>query len=231
MLFILQYTLYWNTFVQQATLEMNIAAIRKEYKLRSLMETAVDPNPIIQFQQWWNEAISSNIEEPNAMTLATCGMDRKPSCRIVLLKGISNEGFVFFTNYNSRKGKELAENPHASLLFFWKEIERQVRVEGTVTRTSEEKSDEYFFSRPPSSRIGAWSSPQSEVISNREVLDNNVQQYEAQFGSEIPRPPHWGGYTVKPVAIEFWQGRPSQLHDRLLYTLDKGKWKIERLAP
>lgn len=211
--------------------ETNFAAIRKEYKQKSLLEKNVDPDPIRQFQQWWNEAVTSNIDEPNAMTLAAADKHGKPSARIVLLKGVSNEGFVFFTNYQSRKGKELAENPHASLLFFWKEIERQVRIEGTVSKTSEEISSKYFLSRPESSRIGAWSSPQSTVIKNREVLENNVLKYQKQFAGQIPKPPHWGGYIVKPTVIEFWQGRPSRLHDRLQYTFDNNKWTMERLAP
>lgn len=211
--------------------EVNIADIRKEYKLRSLLEKDVDADPIKQFQIWWNEAMTSNIEEPNAMALATCNSKGKPSARIVLLKGLSNDGFVFFTNYESRKGKELKENPHASLLFFWKELERQVRIEGTVTKAEEEKSIEYFSSRPAQSKIGAWSSPQSSVIKNRDELEQNVKKYEQQFNGNIPKPPHWGGYVVKPILIEFWQGRPSRLHDRLQYTLNNNKWILERLAP
>lgn len=212
--------------------ELNIADLRKEYKQHSLLEIDVDPNPIQQFQHWWNEAMMSNIEEPNAMTLATSTKHGKPSARIVLLKGLSNEGFSFFTNYESRKGQELKENPHASLLFFWKELERQVRVEGTVAKCENEKSDEYFLSRPPSSKIGAWGSPQSRVIQSREDLESNVAKFQQQFtDGVIPRPPHWGGYVVKPTIIEFWQGRPSRLHDRLQYTFDKDKWLIERLAP
>ena len=212
--------------------EINIADIRKEYKLKLLLEKDVDADPIWQFQQWWNEAMLSNIEEPNAMTLATCNKNNRPSARIVLLKGLSNDGFVFFTNYESRKANELKENPHASLLFFWKELERQVRIDGTVTKTPEEKSNEYFLSRPSLSKIGAWSSPQSNVIANRDELEKNVAKYQQQFGDgEIPRPPHWGGYIVKPTLIEFWQGRRNRLHDRLQYTLINEKWLIERLAP
>jgi pyridoxamine 5'-phosphate oxidase len=212
--------------------EINIAEIRKEYKLQSLLEKEVDPDPIRQFQQWWNEAIMSNIEEPNAMTLATSNKKGNPSARIVLLKGLSNDGFVFFTNYKSRKGNELKENPYASLLFFWKELERQVRIEGTITKTNEEKSTDYFLSRPALSKISAWSSPQSSVIQSRDDLEKNVIKYQQQFSNgEIPRPPHWGGYIVKPALIEFWQGRPSRLHDRLQYTLSNDKWIIERLAP
>ena len=213
-------------------MEINIADIRKEYKLRSLLETDVDADPIKQFQHWWNEAITSNIEEPNAMTLSTSNKNGKPSARIVLLKGLSNDGFVFFTNYESRKGNELKENPFTSLLFFWKELERQVRIEGTVTKVTEEKSNEYFLSRPVLSKIGAWSSPQSNVIKSREELEKNVIKYQQRFSDEeIPRPPYWGGYVVKPTLIEFWQGRRSRLHDRLQYTLSNHKWIIERLAP
>lgn len=212
--------------------ETNIADIRKEYKLKSLLENDVDPDPIRQFHQWWSEALLSNIEEPNAMTLSTSNKKGYPSARIVLLKGLSNDGFVFYTNYESRKSNELKENPFASLLFFWKELERQVRIEGTVIKTSEEKSTEYFISRPALSKIGAWSSAQSSVIQNREDLEKNVIKYQQQFGdTEIPKPPHWGGYIVKPVLIEFWQGRPNRLHDRLQYSLTNDKWIIERLAP
>lgn len=212
--------------------EINIADIRKEYKLQSLLEKDADPDPVKQFQQWWNEAILSNIEEPNAMTLATSDKHGKPSARIVLLKGLSNDGFVFFTNYESRKGNELKENPQTYLLFFWKELERQVRIEGTVTKTSEEKSIEYFLSRPVLSKIGAWSSPQSSVIQSRDDLEKNVVKYQQQFSDGlIPKPPHWGGYIVKPTLFEFWQGRANRLHDRLQYTLNNDKWIIERLAP
>ena len=212
--------------------EINIADIRKEYKLKLLLEKDVDADPIRQFQQWWNEALLSNIEEPNAMTLATTNKHGKPSARIVLLKGLSNDGFVFYTNYESRKAGELKENPHAALLFFWKELERQVRIEGTITKTSEQESAEYFSSRPQLSKIGAWSSPQSSVIASCDDLEKNVSKYQQQFGDgEIPRPPHWGGYAVKPTVIEFWQGRRNRLHDRLQYTLRNDKWIIERLAP
>lgn len=210
----------------------NIAAIRKDYKLRSLLEEDADIDPIQQFETWWNEAIKSNVEEPNAMTLATCNSDGKPAARMVLLKGFKKEGFIFFTNYNSRKGKELENNSQAALVFFWKELERQIRIEGKVEKLSDEESDDYFIIRPEQSRISAWSSPQSEVIKNREVLENYFIKYQQQFtDGTIVRPPHWGGYIVKPALIEFWQGRPNRLHDRLQYTLVDGKWKIERLAP
>lgn len=212
--------------------QLNISALRKEYKLQTLLEKDIDPDPVKQFQHWWNEALMSNIEEANAMTLSTCTKSGKPSSRIVLLKGLSNDGFVFYTNYESRKAVELNENPRASLLFFWKELERQVRIEGMVTKTDEEKSIEYFSGRPALSKLGSWSSSQSKVIKNRDELENNFVKYQQQFGNEdIPKPPHWGGYIVKPTIIEFWQGRPSRLHDRLQYTNSDNKWIIERLAP
>ena len=211
----------------------NIADIRKEYKLQTLNETEVQPTAILQFHKWWNEALMSEIEEVNAMTLATSTVTGKPSARIVLLKGFDESGFVFFTNYHSHKGMELAENPFASLVFFWKELERQVRIEGAVEKTTSNESDLYFHSRPVESRIGAWASPQSKVISSRDVIEENVKELQKSFaGKEIDRPPHWGGYIVIPAVIEFWQGRPGRLHDRIRYTKQKdGSWKIERLAP
>jgi len=211
----------------------NIADIRKEYKLQTLNETEVQPTAILQFHKWWNEALMSEIEEVNAMTLATSTVSGKPSARIVLLKGFDESGFVFFTNYQSHKGMELAENPFASLVFFWKELERQVRIEGAVERTTSNESDLYFHSRPVESRIGAWASPQSKVIPSRDVIEENVKELQKSFaGKEIDRPPHWGGYIVIPAVIEFWQGRPGRLHDRIRYTKQKdGSWKIERLAP
>jgi pyridoxamine 5'-phosphate oxidase len=207
--------------------------IRKDYRLQSLNEEEVDANPVKQFEIWWGHAINSKIEEPNAMTLATATLEGKPSARIVLLKKITDKGFVFFTNYESRKGKEINENPFASITFFWKELERQVRAEGEVEKISDAESDEYFAMRPFESRIGAWSSPQSEVILNREVLEKAVTSYSTKFNTgEIPRPKHWGGYLLKPNLVEFWQGRPGRLHDRLQYKLTKDlNWKIERLAP
>jgi pyridoxamine 5'-phosphate oxidase len=211
----------------------SIAGIRKVYQLESLFEDQVDENPLKQFETWWQQAIQSQIEEPNAMTLATSTIDGKPSARTVLLKGIKENGFEFFTNYLSRKGKEIEENPFASLLFFWKELERQVRIEGKIEKISDLESDEYFFQRPVESRIGAWSSPQSKVIKSREFLEQNVEKYNSLFRDQnIPRPDFWGGYIVIPERIEFWQGRPGRLHDRLLYVLsEKNVWKIERLAP
>ena len=211
---------------------MNIADIRKDYKLRSLNEKDVAPDAINQFTNWWKEALDSNIDEINAMTLATASKEGIPSARIVLLKGYTERGFVFFTNYNSKKGIDIAENNHATLLFFWKELERQVNISGTIEKVSDEESDTYFYSRPVGSRIGAWSSPQSKVIDSRQILETNAEEYSEQFGKNVPRPPHWGGYIVKPQKIEFWQGRPSRLHDRILYTLTyKETWQIERLAP
>ena len=210
---------------------MSIADIRKDYKLKSLVEKDAAPDALKQFEHWWNEAVESKVEEVNAMTLATIA-DGKPSARIVLLKGFKKEGFIFFTNYNSRKGKELQNNAHAALVFFWKELERQIRIEGVVEKLSNEESDAYFTIRPEQSRIGAWSSPQSEVIKSREILEENFIKYQQLFtDGSIIRPPHWGGYIVKPSTIEFWQGRPNRLHDRLQYTSINGNWKIERLAP
>lgn len=211
----------------------SIADIRKVYQLQSLLEKDVNADPIKQFETWWQQAIESKIEEPNAMTLATCNDEGKPSARIVLLKGIKKNGFIFFTNYQSRKGKEIEKNSFVSLLFFWKELERQVRIEGKIKKVSATESDKYFFSRPRESRIGAWSSPQSAVIENREFLQKNVEKYNLEFGTEnIPRPDFWGGYLVEPDSIEFWQGRPGRLHDRLQYSLSENNyWNMKRLAP
>jgi pyridoxamine 5'-phosphate oxidase len=221
-----------------------IADIRKDYKLASLEEADVAANPFDQFTSWWNEAVASQIDEVNAMTLATANAAGVPAARIVLLKGYNPNGLIFFTNYESDKGKNLAQNPHAALVFFWKELERQIRIEGTVEKVSVEESDRYFNSRPASSRIGAWASPQSAVIENRMVIEQNVERYSSIFANDsIERPDHWGGYIVKPTSIEFWQGRSSRLHDRIKYTLENSaynaatdtrtelNWKIERLAP
>ncbi len=210
----------------------NIADIRKDYQQQSLLEKDVDSNPFAQFSTWWDDAIKSELDEVNAMTLATASAAGIPSARIVLLKSFSNEGFVFFTNYKSSKGSELEENPHACLVFFWKELERQVRISGKVKTINAAESDAYYQSRPAGSRIGAWASPQSQVISSREIIENNIVKYEAEFtDGNISRPPHWGGYIVEPTVIEFWQGRSNRLHDRLQYTLMEGNWVIERLAP
>ena len=210
---------------------MNIADLRKDYMQRGLQESDVDPDPIAQFRRWFDEALAAHLPEPNAMTLATATPDGKPSARSVLLKGFDQRGFVFFTNYESRKAHELIANPQAALIFYWAELERQVRVEGSVSRVSEEESDAYFASRPRSSQLGAWTSPQSQVIAGRAVLDQRLEQMGQQFGDDVPRPPHWGGFRVAPQVIEFWQGRPSRLHDRLRYRCEDGRWIIERLAP
>lgn len=210
-----------------------IADLRIDYSSQTLLEDSVATQPIAQFQTWWDQVIATEISEPNAMTLATASADGFPSARIVLLKGFDEEGFVFYTNYNSYKANQLDENPKACLVFFWKELERQVRISGIVTRVTEEESDIYFHSRPVGSRIGAWASPQSQSIENREWLEQVFEKKKEEFRQgEIPRPPHWGGYRLKPVIVEFWQGRFSRLHDRIQYTLDEnGAWKIERLAP
>jgi len=210
----------------------NIADIRRDYRLHSLEENDIAANPIEQFAHWWNDAVNSEIFEVNAMTLATASKDGKPSARIVLLKGFDENGFVFYTNYESQKGKELAENPYAALIFFWKEIERQVRIEGEVEKITAAESDAYFLSRPEGSRISTWASAQSSVVENREILEDNVRYYTEQFKNSIPRPPHWGGYRVMPLKVEFWQGRSNRLHDRIQYTKTaEGSWKAERLAP
>lgn len=211
----------------------SIADIRKDYQRAILSESHVLQNPIEQFDVWWHDAMRAEIEEVNAMTLATASADGLPAARIVLLKGFDQEGFVFFTNYNSYKGKQLEENPRACLVFFWKELERQVRITGLVQKTSEQESDNYFNSRPEGSRIGAWVSPQSETIDGREWLEKNEAALIEQFRiTPISRPSYWGGYRVKPISIEFWQGRSNRLHDRIQYQLDEnGSWIIERLAP
>ena len=209
-----------------------IADIRKDYKLKSLLEEDVKKDPVDQFSVWWEEAVKSDITEVNAMTLATCSLNGMPSARIVLLKGYTKKGFVFYTNYESNKGKELKDNPHAALVFFWKELERQVRIEGTVEKISEAESEAYFQSRPTGSKIGAWASAQSSPIANREEIEKKYLNFSRQFNNtEIPRPPYWGGYIVKPSKIEFWQGRSSRLHDRILYSQQAEGWKIERLSP
>jgi pyridoxamine 5'-phosphate oxidase len=210
-----------------------IANLRLEYSRQTLLEKDVAADPFDQFTLWWQQAVETAITEPNAMTLATASTDGMPAARIVLLKDFDNSGFVFFTNYNSYKGMHLKENPRACLVFFWKELERQVRITGLVGKVSEEENKGYFSSRPVGSRIGAITSPQSTVIESREWLDEQYAQNERSLsGTQIELPPHWGGYRVKPVIIEFWQGRPSRLHDRIQYTLqEEGEWKIERLAP
>ncbi len=211
----------------------HIADLRKEYILHSLNKGNVAENAMEQFQRWWDDALETEIVEPNAMTLATASADGLPAARIVLLKGIHSDGFQFYTNYESFKGRQLQENPRACLVFFWKELERQIRITGLVEKLSPDDSDKYFKSRPTGSQIGAWASPQSEVIESGEWLSQRVHQIEMKFSENaIPRPSYWGGYLLKPVTIEFWQGRPNRLHDRLQYTLqENGNWIIERLAP
>ncbi|MCF2443903.1 pyridoxamine 5'-phosphate oxidase [Dyadobacter sp. CY345] len=209
-----------------------IANIRCEYSLKGLHESDLDSNPLIQFNKWFDEVLKSELSEPNAMLLSTVSNGR-PTGRIVLLKSVDDTGFSFYTNYESKKGKEIEENPHVAITFFWKELERQVRIEGKIEKTSANDSDEYFAIRPRGSQIGAWVSHQSEEIENREYLEEKQRDFEAKFeGRTVTRPPHWGGYRVIPDYIEFWQGRPSRLHDRLAYTLSEGNvWKIERLSP
>jgi pyridoxamine 5'-phosphate oxidase len=211
----------------------SLADLRKNYSLGSLDAADADRNPFRQFDTWFAQAIDAKLPEPNTMTLATVDSRGRPSARIVLVKGVDERGFVFFTNYESRKGRELADNPHASLLFYWIELERQVRIEGSVVKVSPAESDQYYDSRPLGSRIGAWASEQSQVIGSRAVLEAREQEISAKYGEHPPRPPHWGGYRLIPDAIEFWQGRPSRLHDRLLYTraAEGGDWQIARLSP
>lgn len=219
---------------KQTPAGMSLEDLREDYRLATLDESVCETNPIQQFAKWFSEAKNSKLKEPNAMTLATCTLNGRPSARIVLLKEFSDAGFYFYTNYGSQKGRECETNPHVALTFFWAELERQVRVEGTVSRVSPEKSEAYFRGRPRGSKIGAWVSNQSESIDNRAVLERRLAELEAQFaGSDnIPPPGYWGGYCVKPERIEFWQGRSSRLHDRILYTLDENQaWSIGRLSP
>ncbi len=209
-----------------------IQAIRTDYGKMSLDESSVDKNPIQQFQTWLNAAIHAQVIEPNAMTVATIGEEGYPSSRIVLLRGVSDNGLTFFTNYHSEKGHNIERTPKVSLQFFWPDLERQVRITGDISKVSAEESDNYFHSRPRQSQIGAWASNQSEALSGRQELEEREKEFEGKFeGISVPRPPHWGGYIIKPIKVEFWQGRASRLHDRLLYTQVEGGWKIERLAP
>jgi pyridoxamine 5'-phosphate oxidase len=209
----------------------SIAQLRKNYTFGQLSETDVPGNPLPLFKLWFDQAVRAECPEPNSMTLATADKAGNPSARIVLLKGADQDGFTFFTNYESQKGKDLAVRPQAALLFHWHELERQVRIRGLVERVSVAESDEYFHSRPSASRIGAWASPQSSAIPNREFLEEAEKRFKAELGDAPPRPEYWGGYRLRPTEIEFWQGRPSRLHDRIHYKLDESTWRVNRLAP
>lgn len=209
-----------------------LADLRRSYVLGSLNETDVASDPIAQFERWFEEALNARLPEPNAMTLATVDAGGQPSARIVLLKGVDARGFTFFTNYESRKGVDMAVNPRAALLFHWVQLERQVRIEGMVRKVSEAESDAYFASRPLGSRIGAWASEQSREVPDRTIIEQREAAFRQQFGENPPRPPHWGGYLVEPTRMEFWQGRPSRLHDRIVYVRQPdGAWRIARLSP
>lgn len=217
--------------MSHSPLSSSIADLRKSYERAELSEDASHADPLQQFDQWLREAIAAQVPEPNAMTVATVGSDLRPSTRVVLIKGYDAQGIVWYTNYDSRKGRQIAGNPYAALQFHWVELERVVRIEGVVEKVSEAESDAYFHSRPLDSRIGAWASPQSQVIPSRGVLLANAAKYGAQFLLKPPRPPHWGGFRLRPDQWEFWQGRKSRLHDRLRYRLEDGTWERERLAP
>jgi pyridoxamine 5'-phosphate oxidase len=211
---------------------VDVSALRKQYTLAGLREADMDPDPIAQFHNWFENAIDADLHEPNAMILATATPQGRPSARTVLLKGYDEHGFVFYTNYEGRKADELEANPACALLFYWGELERQVRIEGRAGRLSGSESDIYFASRPRGSRIGAWASEQSRTVASREILEDRVRSLESEYEErEIPRPPFWGGYRVEPDAIEFWQGRENRLHDRLVYRRNGGAWKMERLQP
>ncbi len=212
---------------------MLISDLRKTYNVDGLNESGVDLDPFVQFGRWLQQAVDANLVEPNAMTLATATKDGLPSARLILLKSFDAGGFVFYTNYDSQKGRELAENPNAALVFYWAELERQVRIAGAVSKVSREESEEYFKTRPAGSQLGAWASRQSQVISGREVLEERLKELAAEYRDrEVPTPPFWGGYRLSPQAFEFWQGRPNRLHDRLRYArLPEGRWVIERLSP
>ena len=211
---------------------MSIADLRKDYTLAGLRRVELEANPIQQFQKWFQQALDAQLVEPTAMTLATADPKGRPSARIVLLKGLDERGFIFFTNYESRKGRELAENPNAALVFHWGELERQVRVRGTAGRISREEAGKYFTSRPRGHQLGAWVSTQSEVIANRASLENRLKEFEQKFPDSVPLPPFWGGFVLSPAEIEFWQGRLNRLHDRFRYMKQAdGTWLIERLAP
>jgi pyridoxamine 5'-phosphate oxidase len=210
---------------------MNIAELRQEYMRAGLSESGIDPDPLRQFERWFQDALRAKLPLPNAMTLATVGGSGAPSARIVLLKGVEQGGFAFYTNYRSRKGRELEARAAACLVFLWSDLERQVRVDGTVEKLPARDSDAYYASRPLGARHSAWASPQSETVASREVLEKNLTKMRQRHGDNPPRPPHWGGYRVIPQSIEFWQGRADRLHDRLVYTRKAGAWSVERLAP
>lgn len=210
---------------------MDLHAIRQDYSQKELSENQCLDNPIAQFEIWLNEAIEAQVHEPTAMNVATVGADGKPQARMVLLKEVNEKGFVFFTNYASRKGQAIDANPFVALTFFWAELERQVRVEGSIFRLPENESDEYFASRPYTSRLGAWASEQSQVIESKNVLITRAAMFGVKHPINVPRPPHWGGYVIVPERVEFWQGRPSRLHDRIVYRSENSAWQKERLAP
>jgi pyridoxamine 5'-phosphate oxidase len=211
---------------------MSIADLRKDYTLAGLRRIDLDADPVQQFQKWFQQALDAQLLEPTAVTLATADSTGRPSARIVLLKGLDARGFVFFTNYTSRKGRDLSGNPNAALVFHWAELERQVRVRGTADRISREESEQYFTARPRGHQLGAWVSTQSEIIPDRTVLEKRLKEFEQQYPNVVPLPPFWGGYVVSPAEIEFWQGRSNRLHDRFRYTKHAdGRWLIERLAP
>jgi pyridoxamine 5'-phosphate oxidase len=213
-------------------LRLYINSLRHDFTKQTLDIKDVHPDPVLQFEKWFKEAVDSKVNEPNAMGISTVSTEGKPSSRIVLLRNFSNEGFIFYTNYDSKKGTDISKNPHAALLFFWPELERQVRIEGTLQKQSPEESTRYFNSRPRESKLGAWTSEQSKPISDRSVLDKAYEENAKKFpGNEVPRPEYWGGYVLIPDSFEFWQGRASRLHDRILYTSENKKWKIQRLSP
>ncbi|GAB3627363.1 pyridoxamine 5'-phosphate oxidase [Pandoraea terrae] len=211
---------------------LSLSDLRKNYALGSLSEHDVASDPFAQFKRWFRQALDAQLAEPNAMTLATVSADGRPDARIVLIKGADEQGFTFFTNYESRKGQELAANPFGCLLFHWIELERQVRIEGRVEKVSAAESDAYYHSRPIGSRLGAWASEQSAEVADRSIIEAREEAFRKQFGDAPPRPPHWGGYRLVPDAVEFWQGRPSRLHDRIKYfRLADGQWRVARLSP